>query len=250
MRYPNVYPSLPVSMPVPWDSASENNERARSELEVAWFFYLAEIALRRIMNDALSVRYQPSSWYYRSQWWTKHGERQFVRYVDDFVQKLDSWYNTLPPSMYFSLDPTVRAGDILRGILRGHRVDIREVVYFPALQAFMFQPLHEIGSRTLEIAREALQNDLHRIMECQEGFYIRHQGTWLMIRTCTRSCLHLLAVGLRSMREPEVAEILPDGWKPAVGSILRLIDYWQDESADLVVLLKTLSSICAHLDIQ
>ncbi|KAK9802103.1 putative Zn(2)-C6 fungal-type domain-containing protein [Seiridium cardinale] len=249
MRYPNVYPSPPISVPLAWDT-SETTERSRTELELAWFFYLAEIALRRIMNDALSIRYSPSSWYFTKTWWKNQEENQFVSYVEEFTQKLQSWYNTLPPSMFFSQDPTTGAGDILRGILRGHLVDIREVVYFPSLRALMSQPFHDLGSHTLQIARQALENDLHRIMECQEGFYVRHQGTWLMIRTCTRSCLHLLAVGLRGLREPQIASLLPDGWKPAVGSILRLIDYWQDESPDLATLLRTLNGICARLDIQ
>ncbi|KAH8649797.1 hypothetical protein BX600DRAFT_441899 [Xylariales sp. PMI_506] len=243
MNYPHVYPSPPRSMPDAWSRATEVTDRTQAELETGWFFYLAEIALRRMMNDALSLRYRASSWYLNTDWWTRKDEHYLVDYVEEFMVNLRSWYDTLPPPMAFPEDPSQPVEDMLRGILRGHLIDIKEVVYFPALRALIFQPMDTLGHQTLHLARQALENDLARISICQEGLWIRHQGTWLMIRSCTRSCLHLLAVVFRATNERVIRALLPGGWKEAVASILQLIDYWKDESPDLEFLYKHLARL-------
>ncbi len=248
MKYPHVYPSPPEPKPQFWGFALDANER---ELEVAWFFYLAEIALRRIMNDALTTRYGVSlGWYYRARWWTEQEEEYLVSYTKEFTGKLSSWYNTLPPSMSFSRDPRERMGNMMRALLRSHETDIREVVYFPALRALMLQPLREIGPRTIYLAKEALQNDLDRILLTEEGFWHRHQGTWLMIRSCSRSSIHLLGAALQAKREPQLSELLPDGWEVAVGKVLRMIEYWKSESPDLGILLETLMTLYTRATIS
>jgi hypothetical protein len=47
---------------------------------------------------------------------------------------------------------------------------------------------------TLKLSREMLANCIYRIETNMEGFLHRHQGTWLTIRSCSRSALMLLGV--------------------------------------------------------
>ncbi|KAH8879240.1 hypothetical protein GQ53DRAFT_855030, partial [Thozetella sp. PMI_491] len=248
MRYPNVYPSPPRgAAQYPWGSASDVAEQTRNEQETGWFFYLAEIATRRMMNEALSSRYQPSSWYLTKDWWTEQEEHHLLHYVEQLDSKLDSWYRTLPAPIAFPSDPAEPVGDVLRGILRGHLIDIREVLYFPALKAAMFKSLDEIGPRTMQVATLALKNDMDRIMVCEEGYWHRHQGTWLMLRTCTRSCLHLLAAALRVRDEPRLRDMLPEAWSSATERVLNWIEHWKRESPDLELLFGILAGYRARL---
>ncbi|KAJ9143827.1 C6 zinc finger domain containing protein [Pleurostoma richardsiae] len=254
MRYPHLYPSPPGPSHAHMTVPGEGSERGRDRLELGWFFYLSEIALRRIMNDALSSRYWRGSWYYTTDWWSteEQGGQHFRRHVDEYKQKLDTWYDLLPPPMKFPRDVDEPVGDPLRGILRGHFIDILDVVYFPAVQAVVLRsrPLGALSSCVLEVTREALATAVYRVGICREGFYHRHQGTWLMIRTCSRSALQLLGVAMRARQEAaeggdglQIAELLPGGWRPAVASVIELIEYWKEESPELAGLLARLKQL-------
>jgi hypothetical protein len=248
MHYPHVYPSPPsprqpsrFGEPIP----GPGHERSRVWLEQGWFFYLAEIALRRIMNEALSVRYWRGSWYYTTKWWSVEQQAQFISRVDGFKQKLETWYEMLPPPMKFPRNPNDSVeGDPLRGILRGHYIDILDVVLFPAVYAVVHKDLGEVSQNVLASAQQALATAVDRIKISSEGFYHRHQGTWLMIRTCSRSALLLLAVGLRVQREAMeerdsgmIKMLLPNEWRESVAKVITLVEYWEAESPELVSLL-------------
>ncbi|KAL3492150.1 hypothetical protein BJX62DRAFT_236587 [Aspergillus germanicus] len=261
MPYPHVYPSPPGPGIL---TNLSTNRQGKDDLERSWFFYLAEIALRRIMNDALSSRYKRDSWYYTGdKWWATTTESQgsagygYCQYVEEYKQKLEDWYKLLPASVSFTRDPAQPILDVLPGILRSHYIDILDVVYYPAIRAVVCEPLNELSPRLLQIGREALQNAFERITISKYGFWHRHQGTWLMIRTCSRSALYLLGVALRAKyereREPHprdggtsmFAELLPVGgkWRAAVLSVIHLIEYWKEESIDMGDLLARLKHL-------
>ncbi|KAH8694481.1 hypothetical protein BGZ61DRAFT_352352 [Ilyonectria robusta] len=249
MQYYHVYPSPPSpSQLTGGHTRSESAaQRERDRLETGWFFYLAEIALRRIMNEALSARYWADSWYYTTNWWTA-SEDNYRADVEKFKLKLETWRDMLPPSMRFPSDPHEGIRDPLRGILRSHLVDILDVLYFPAVRAVACKPVSELGPYVLATTRAALLNAVYRITICEEGFWYRHQGTWLMIRTCSRSLLQLLAVALRAQTEPTLAGLLPEGWKYSVGRVFALIEYWEPESPDLGLLLARLKDLVSMLE--
>ena len=254
MHYPHVYPSPPSPrQPVrSGESFPEaDSDRGREWLELGWFFYLAVIALRRIMNEALSARYWRGSWYYTTEWWTHEEHGQFQSRVDEFKQKLETWYEMLPPPMRFPRNANETVGaDPLRGILRGHFVDILDVVLFPAVHAVVLRDPSEVSQSILICARKALATAVDRITISSEGFWHRHQGTWLMIRTCSRSALQLLGVAMRAQKEGregrDVAfanDLLPDGWRESVASVIALVAYWEAESPELTRLLARLKEL-------
>lgn len=260
MRYPHLYPSPPPPMPKSWESAScglSGDDRGRSEIEESWFFYLAEIAVRRIMNCALSARYgggvssssssSSSSWYFSTRWWSEQNNegRHLSHYVHEMTRQLDEWHETLPKNMSFSQEPQQPIRNVLPGILRCHLLDVREVVYWPSLDALMTRPRAELGAHVLRLARLALENDVSRIIISEAGFWYRHQGTWLMIRSCSRSCFHLLGVAIRagSGGDPGLFELLPSGWQEAVARVIQMIRFWEPESPDLTWLVRTLEDL-------
>ncbi|KAH7134562.1 c6 zinc finger domain-containing protein [Dactylonectria estremocensis] len=250
MQYYHVYPSPPspsqlTGGPTRSESAAQ---RERDTLEIGWFFYLAEIALRRIMNEALSSRYWADSWYYTTSWWTAEGENRYRDDVERFKAKLETWKDMLPPSMRFPSEASEATGDALRGILRSHLVDILDVLYFPAVRAVACEKVRDLGPYTLSAARSALLNAVYRLTLCEEGFWHRHQGTWLMLRTCSRSLLQLLAVALRAQTEPSLADLLPEGWERCAGRMFTVIEYWEPESPDLGFLLARLKHLVSMVE--
>jgi len=158
--------------------------------------------------------------------------------------------------MRFPKEAATPTHDALRFILRGHMIDINEVVRYPAIKAILgSDPLvrtDDLPPMTLRIAQEFLQNAVYRIEANREGFFHRHQGTWLMLRSCSRSALQLLGMALKCYFEAQVRgidqkdlerEMLPPRWKGAVTSVREVLDYWADESIDV----KRLSTIFAEL---
>ncbi len=93
-----------------------------------------------------------------------------------------------------------------------------------------------VSPTTLRLAREYLENAVDRVDANAEGFLHRHQGTWLTIRSCTRSALVLLAVALKCRDEGLQGieyNILPEKWKWAVLRVLDMLEMWKGESADV-----------------
>lgn len=163
--------------------------------------------------------------------------------------------------MRFPLDSSIRTNDILQFILRGHMIDIIEMARFPAVQNVLTSPpplvLDNFSAPCLTMAREGLSNAVYRIETNAEGFLHRHQGTWLTIRSCTRSALILLAAAIHCRRaesDPACSnhripsqELLPQRWREAVQLELNLLTAWADESKDVSQLRDLVKSLAARV---
>jgi hypothetical protein len=69
LSYPTFFPSPPDGL--------------KTKDEAAWYFYLAEIALRRLENRILGYLYQPD---------TAISESTMVHTILDFEEQKDAWY--------------------------------------------------------------------------------------------------------------------------------------------------------------
>ena len=148
--------------------------------------------------------------------------------------------------MKFPRQSDVPSNDILRLILRGHMIDVRDFVRFPALEEILavnhHAPLSSFSAIQLQLARESLEIAVETIEANRESFFHRHQGTWLMARTCTRSSLLLVAMAVRCQAEARLTGVssidleqmmLPLRWRKAVEQTVETLTYWSDESNDL-----------------
>jgi hypothetical protein len=115
----------------------------------------------------------------------------------------------------------------LKFILNGHLLDCYEMMYWP----FIVAAVHgKLGGATAEsFARKGLEICVQRIQKNESGFYHRHHGTWLMLRSCTRSALVLLA----AVRCPSLSTLLPMSWELAVYKVKDMLTHWKDESRDV-----------------
>lgn len=208
LTYPLEYPTPP--------------EGLRTNREAVWYYYLAEIALRRLSNRILNSFHK-----------TNQNEPYLnMREVADFEQQAEQWIEGLPPSLDFRVPQGPNARDLydnLKFILEGHLIDCYEMMYWPfvtevVLNSGRISPDHEI----VGLARKALHYCVERIQRNEHGFFNRHHGTWLMLRSCTRSALVLIA----ARKDPVLFHLLPRGWEQMVWKVAQMLSFWRNESQD------------------
>ncbi|KAJ9150390.1 Glucan-beta-glucosidase [Pleurostoma richardsiae] len=258
--YPAFFPTPPSRQDKepPADSLSP---KARHEA-AAWYFYLAEISLRRLSSsicaEMLSLRQ------------AHQDDDSFLGAVALAVpmweMQAQRWVDSLPSLL--SLDtPAAFEDDICRFVLRGHLINLFELIYWPFVTAVVAgcgaSPVpgrindaqlqqcngmsQDPGERpgeapfVLRLASKGLETHARRILVNEPGFRHRHHGTWYMIRSCTRSALILVASaiclspcrrGAEGEGSPEIL-VWPEGWRDSVTRVLRLLAYWEPEVPDL-----------------
>jgi hypothetical protein len=200
LSYPSFFPSPPMDT---------GRDEGRS-----WYFYLAEIAMKRLINDVMRHQYVPQT------------SPQRFETTAIFEEQINEWTQSLPPTL--NLDGPGTQDDMLRFILRGHLSKCQEVLYTPFVVdaiGISKSPRDQTADRCVS---RALQNYIDRINVSEPGFQYRHHGTWLMLRSLSRSALVLLA----AHRCGQVEDLLPDGWKHAVEKSINTLKFWEEESLD------------------
>ncbi|KAI5456701.1 hypothetical protein BGZ63DRAFT_396019 [Mariannaea sp. PMI_226] len=221
LTYPNFFPSPP--------------EALKLKDEEAWYFYLAEIALMRMKSRILSYLCRSDS-----STTSETGTETSMEYaVLDFEEQIDAWSRSLPKQLQLDVTESVEEQHVaLRFILNGHLLDCQEAMYWQYVtDAVHGRPPH--GSNADMFLRKGLKVCVDRIRQNRNGFYHRHHGTWLMLRSCSRSAFVLLAV----VRCPNLAPFLPSGWQEAVADVVRLLRLWKDESTDVGEMLRTMETL-------
>ena len=208
LSYPSFFPSPPNTC----------RDEARS-----WYFYLAEIALKRLINDVMRHQFVPQS------------RPRLLETTAIFEEQLEEWKCSLPSIL--NLDGPDSEYDLLQFILRGHLSKCQEVIYWPFLLECVGSS-HRDPTADLYVSR-ALQNCVDRINNNKAGFYHRHHGTWLLLRACSRASLQLLAAN----RCGQVADLLPQGWRAAVHESIDMLAFWADESFDAKECLSVLQEL-------
>lgn len=216
LRYPPFFPSPPDEL------------RSKSQTEVVWYYFLAEIALRRLANRILNYIYsvKPSN--------SAAAAKDMIEQTVGFEQQASDWTRSLPPAL--SLDkigqPSPGESDLhqtLRFILEGELLDCYEMMYWPFIANIINGTGESQYSVSVDFSRKALALAVERIDKNEPGFYYRHHGTWMMLRSCTRSGLLLLA----AQRSPSTQHLLPESWRTAVGKVVNMLQFWRHESEDV-----------------
>ncbi|KAG4433504.1 hypothetical protein IFR05_011013 [Cadophora sp. M221] len=213
LTYPSFFPSPPKGL--------------KSQNEAVWYFYLAEIALRRLGNRILNYIYQYQS--------SETSPASLVDAISNFEQQAEGWLTSLPPALSLGN----REGNVaapqdtndehtaLRFILSGHLIDCYEMMYWPFVVAAIHGTLLS-DTDSQSFAKKGIEMCIQRIDKNETGFCKRHHGTWLMIRSCTRSALVLVAASRAGL-----ATLLPSGWETAVGKVIDMLRYWKEEAKDV-----------------
>ncbi|KAG4439842.1 hypothetical protein IFR05_004691 [Cadophora sp. M221] len=186
-----------------------------TDTDRSWFFYLAEIALRRLANRImafiskgldLSIPQETQSAY--------ESAAEFEQEAQDWVQSLPS-----PNELERYQD------DVLNFILKGHLLNCYELIYWPFVNHTINGGQRDPASD--EYVKKGLQVAANRIEINQPGFKHRHHGTYGMIKSVTRSTFVLLAASHNNGLE----DLMPVGWMGLLPCVDELLEFWEDEIA-------------------
>ncbi|PYH96482.1 hypothetical protein BO71DRAFT_448645 [Aspergillus ellipticus CBS 707.79] len=221
--FPDMLPSPPAELlsPLPYSSGGQetgSSSLAEQEEERSWFYYLAEISFRRLMNQTLATiggNGEAS--------WVDNIQQIFINH-HVFEEQIDSWCAHIPPQISVE-----QAGDLdneLAHFIHQRAMVYREWIHRPFLYYIIHQPLNDpFAYRAMPLAKRCLQL-------CVETQYMiqpfhRHHGSWFMARNSLARALLLIAATLSKRIE------MPDDWKQAADHSLQNIHYWAEEAEDL-----------------
>ena len=189
---------------------------------MVWLYYLAEIALRRLGNRILNFFHKHE----------QDRSKPDIEAVAGFEQQAADWQRSLPPVLNFEITAQSPGGDLaqsLKFILDGHLLDCYEMLYWPFLTEIILHGHSTSNIPALEqLAYKSLHMCVQRIHKNEHGFFARHHGTWLMLRSCTRSALVLLA----ARKDSVLVNLMPEGWEGAIWKVVSMLRFWKDESRD------------------
>ncbi|KAG2416184.1 hypothetical protein HFD88_007377 [Aspergillus terreus] len=220
VTYPQFFPTPPVNENAesPHSSGSLHDRGQHS-----WYFYLSEISLRRLASCIAKgiVQFNPSP--------GEHFLDGLAKATCVHEAQAVEWGSRLP--RVISLDQPAETDDICRFVLRGHLLNLYEVIYWPFVDA-LISGCSLDGERVLlrSLARKGLEKHVERLWVNQAGYKHRHHGTLFLLRMCSRSALVLVAAALVIRGQCEV--MMPLGWREAVLLAMEMNRYWAVESAD------------------
>ncbi|KAJ6077363.1 uncharacterized protein N7446_000299 [Penicillium canescens] len=212
--YPHFFPNPPQPL------GSPKNQGAQRQ-RASWLFYLAEIYLRRLSSsiaEEITALHQIHA-----------SPATFIKalgpMVAEYETQIQAWSESLPAELSATAPP--QEDEVCRFVLRGHLIDMYELIYWPWVMAYIGTTFSQ-GTPDPEIeekGQKGLQLHIQRIYVNEPGFLHRHHGTVPLIRTCTRSAFVLVAGGLAGCE-------LPSGWQEAISKTMGLLTIWQNEMAE------------------
>jgi hypothetical protein len=242
LDYPHAFPSPPreISTSAAFQSSTSFFEQPRSahslspdptqptpesrkEDELTWFYYLAEIALRKVelrMSDTFNPSPNPHSPT------TSHEEvktSDLLNSAGEFELQLELWYSCLPPVLKFPEDPTLPCEDERLQYLRQRYWWNVSRVYRPFLYHLIHHRSASPSSQMVKYAQKGLEIDTNFILS--NVITHRHHGAWLTLRAVTANSLVLVAAKRAGMS-------MPERWRDAVGVARNCLLYWESEVRD------------------
>lgn len=238
--FPDMLPSPPtelLSPPSYSHGGQETRQRAQAEQEEerSWFYYLAEISFRRLMNQALVAI-------------GGNGEASWVNDLQPITvrhhvleEQIDVWYvyadkkqrgwltvldrcSHIPPQI--SIDQSKGLNNELAHYVRQRAMVYREWIHRPFLYYVVHQPLDDpFIAQATPLARKCVQLCVDTQLLIQP--FHRHHGSWYVARNSMTRALLLLAAARSKKIE------MPNGWEKALDHALHTLQYWAKEAPDL-----------------
>lgn len=219
------YPSPPQSS----SNQSVEDEWRHTE-EDSWYYFLSEIALRRIADRIVGVMFSEAdpSDFANSAYPIHH----LISTTIEFERQLSLWRESLPSRMAFSVIPLPLDNE-LKYFLRSRYYLISELLYRPFL-CYAIHSTTEVSVEVMELAHKGLQYALNYLV--QSNHTHRHHGKWLQLRREVTAVSLLLAASKSSVE-------MPVGWYAGVRRAQESLKYWSMESPFLESYLDTVKAI-------
>ncbi|KAL4887386.1 hypothetical protein BJY04DRAFT_175796 [Aspergillus karnatakaensis] len=230
VEYSDAFPSPPLSGPEPdlgHHSVSTPSLDANSER--SWYYYLSEIASRRIANRITAALHPLNP-----EEWAKVPVHNLQRIAEELDAQVVQWMENLPPMFQVDADDTT---DELAYFLNARYLDLRERIWRP----FLYLAAHArpddvnlpIYVRNANICLEVIFKHIYNCSVRQH----RHHGSWFGARNLfTKGLLVLVASKSHHI-------VMPPNWMAMMDTCIAGIMYWEDEAPDLRAARLTLQHI-------
>ncbi|KAH0528843.1 hypothetical protein TsFJ059_003655 [Trichoderma semiorbis] len=197
--------------------------------ENSWYYYLAEMAIRRIIDSIVDTMYPEDSDTFLDP---KYPIHQLIPIAAEFQRQLDSWHGCLPPSLAFPLSPGPVATELMYYLQFGyHRVS--ELPCRP----FLYRAIHNPNSVSNDVANLAEQGLAHissYLIASNQMHW--HHGRWIQIRRELGGACLLLAASKSGLQ-------MPLNWYAGVARLHETLRYWCSKSSQLTSYLELLSAV-------
>lgn len=199
-----------------------NSMTIQQEQEKSWFYYLSEIALRRIGNRILNAFYREET-----PQWVNMNAQETTKIAEEFIRQLEQWYDGLPPSLSYSQDLSDMPTEELSYMIRARMLELRSWIYRPFLYYIIHSKTEQSqGSIAKPFADQALLYSV-RLIECNSIRH-RHHGVWYTCRASASAALCILS----AVRSDRIE--IPMGWEDTVQLAIETLLLWEvDAPGDL-----------------
>lgn len=209
--------------------------------EKSWYYYLADIAVRRILNRLMNVFYKENE---RS--WLSMSVDRMIRVAAEIEAQLTQWQSLLPATVsspgtctgIFSYDI-----DELTHYLNVRTLEVEERLYRPFFFIAISCPYDScLRSEISELANRCVHTC---VLYCLRSYRThRHHGTWYHTRQLFRMSLVILAA-VKSQRVE-----LPADWQAALNKAITVLKYWEGEAPDVKKSREILQDIMNEVNTQ
>ncbi|OBT72838.1 hypothetical protein VF21_08307 [Pseudogymnoascus sp. 05NY08] len=201
------------------DSDKDLNE------EKSWYYYLTEVALRRISNRILST-------FYRQDHTNWTNILPLIPIAKEFESQILVWSTNLPPAMQYDVNLTAEEGPSreLSWATGNRLLEMRSWLYQP----FLYHAIHADSQTDHVRENPVLQSLVEAAMDChletvqKRCFRHRHHGIWFDIRAVVTAAFSVIAAaksGKVTVRQE---------WADHIPTVIGTLAFWENESPDLV----------------
>lgn len=235
--YPHMFPNPPShsmdglglgshnsdSISFGWDTDSASNKVINEEK--SWYYYLTEVALRRIGNRILNTFYRQdhTSWLHITP---------LIPIAKEFEEQILVWSSNLPPAMRYDQNPTLDLSPAreLSWATWNRLLEMKSWLYQP----FLYYAIHCNETQAAEVRDNMiLQSLISSAMEVNistvemRSLRHRHHGIWFDIRSIVTASFEVIAAAKsgKVKVEPE--------WEDRIRLVIANLAFWEDESADV-----------------
>lgn len=200
---------------------------------LSYYYYLAEISLRRLLNRIRSATTILSPEI------DSNTASNFAATLQNLDGQLQQWLDCLPAVLRFNVPPdTLPVPDEpeLVKLMRERYVEVREHI----CRAYLYMCLHGGGRLTRAQAEEygahasaGLRLSIYRIET--EVPYFRHPGSWGACRVRFNHALCLIAAycGTQTNLESASHVVVPPTWRECVGKVQGRLESWGDQGGGI-----------------
>lgn len=192
---------------------SRNTDRWTKADEDSWYFFLSEIALRRITDKVAEVAIDHIN-INQPQTANSHGAIQdLISIVVELDRQTQTWRNHLPPDISFE-DVPQTVNTEWQQYSRGRYYRVLELMYRP----FVFMAIHspDCSETIRELASKGLGMAFKYLQHCHLTH--RHHGLWLQLRNELREGCLLLAAARSGLE-------MPHGWHSGIKKTVESLRY-------------------------